>query len=98
MADHYTEEGVGFVDATQPDAVEEARKRHHLATADPDLEETMTGPAHERKYGLDREEASAERWRAAGVDPYKNGSIVETAEAPKSDAAETTAAPRAKRS
>lgn len=76
---HYTEEGTGFVDATQPDAVNEARKRHHLATADPDLEETMTGPAHERKYNLDREEGSAAALQAVGVHPYVNGAL-ETAD------------------
>lgn len=92
--DHYTEEGVGFVDATREDAVEEARKRHHLASADPEPERdgTMTGPAHEKKYGLEREQESAEQWRAAGVHPYENGALLETADAAK--APENTAAAR----
>jgi hypothetical protein len=105
---HYTEEGTGFVDATRPDAVEEARKRHHLATADPEPERgdgTLTGPAHEEKYGLDRAEGSAAAWRSVGVHPTENRALVDgedgaenlrgiqTADA-ASDA-ETAAAPRA---
>jgi hypothetical protein len=79
MSDHYTEEGTGFVDATRPDAVEEARKRHHLATADPEPERDglMTGPAHEEKYGLDRAEDSAAAWRAVGVHPTENRALVD---------------------
>jgi hypothetical protein len=46
-----------------PDAVAEARKLHHLATADPERDGTLTGPAHEEKYGLERAEGSA----ASGV-------------------------------
>lgn len=78
MSDHYTQEGTGLVDATRPDAVEEARKRHHLATADPEVERgdgTLTGPAHERKYGLEREEASASALRGVGVHPYENRAL-----------------------
>jgi hypothetical protein len=77
---HYTEEGTGFVDATRPDAVEEARKRHHLATADPEPERgdgTLTGPAHEEKYGLDRAEGSAAAWRSVGVHPTENRALVD---------------------
>jgi hypothetical protein len=92
MGEHYTEEGVGFVDATREDAVEEARKRHHLASADPEPERdgTMTGPAHEAKYGLEREKESAAAWRAAGVHPYENGAlreedVPENADAPKAN-------------
>jgi len=79
MSDHYTEEGVGFVDATGPDPVGEARKRHHLATADPEPERdgTMTGPAHEEKYGLARAEDSAAKWRSIGVHPIENRALVE---------------------
>lgn len=73
--DHYTEEGVGFVDATRPDAVVEARKRHHLASADPERDGTLTGPAHEEKYGLDRAEGSAAYWRAVGVHPTENRAL-----------------------
>lgn len=81
MADnqeHYTQEGVGFVDASQPNAVEEARKRHHLATADPDhdADGTMTGPAHEKKYGLERHDESKAQWETAGVHPYENRALL----------------------
>jgi hypothetical protein len=79
MSDFYTNEGTGFVDASRPDAVEEARKRHHLASADPEIERgdgTLTGPAHEAKYGLDRAEASAEHWRSVGVHPFENRALV----------------------
>lgn len=80
MADHYTEEGVGFVDASRADAIDEARKRHHLATADPEVERgdgTLTGPAHEKKYGLERAAASEAAWRAVGVHPFENRALVE---------------------
>lgn len=73
--DHYTHEGTGFVDATQPNAVEEARKRHHLASADPDREGTLTGTAHEEKYSLERAPESAAQWRAVGVHPIRNGAL-----------------------
>ena len=76
MSEHYTEEGTGFVDATGPDPIEEARKRHHLASADPERDGTMTGPAHEAKYGLDRAEESAAAWRARGVHPTENRALV----------------------
>src|SRR5690348_555194 len=78
MPEHYTEEGVGFVDASRPDAVEEARKRHHLATADPEPERDglLTGPAHEAKYGLERAAESEAQWRAAGVHPFDNRALV----------------------
>lgn len=78
MPDYYTHEGTGFVDATRPDAVEEARKRHHLATADPEPERDglMTGPAHEAKYGLERAAESEAQWRAAGVHPFANRALV----------------------
>jgi hypothetical protein len=94
MADHYTNEGVGFVDATREDAVEEARKRHHLATADPDLEDTMTGPAHEEKYGLERAAGSKAIWEAAGLHPINNGPLDA---GPAGPAFETTEAPSAKK-
>jgi hypothetical protein len=77
MADHYTEEGTGFVDATGPDPIAEARKRHHLASADPERDGTLTGPAHEEKYGLDRAADSAALWRGVGVHPIENRALVE---------------------
>ncbi len=79
MSDHYTEEGTGFVDATGSDPIAEARKRHHLATADPETERdgTMTGPAHEEKYSLDRASDSAALWRDIGVHPTENRALVE---------------------
>jgi hypothetical protein len=109
MGEHYTQEGTGLVPAG-PNEVEEARKRHHLATADPEPERdgTMTGPAHEEKYGLERAEASAAALRAVGVHPIENRALVgdedgaenvrgvaqvETADA--KPAAETAVAPRA---
>lgn len=105
--DYETAEGVGVVGGGVQ-TVEEARRLHHLATADPEPERdgTMTGPAHEEKYGLDRAEDSAARWRAAGVHPtenrallpgedgYENVAPLETADA---RAAENTAAPRVKK-
>lgn len=57
--------------------VEDARKAHHLATADPEVDGLMTGPAHERKYGLERAKASAENWLAHGVHPFENRALVE---------------------
>ena len=59
--------------------VDEARKAHHLATADPEPERgdgVLTGPAHEEKYGLERAEGSAALWRAAGVHPTENRALV----------------------
>jgi hypothetical protein len=86
MADHYTAESDnGFVDATLPNAVEEARRKHHLASADPDIDGTLTGPAHEAKYGLERAESSAALWTADGVHPIENGALV------KDDAESATA-------
>lgn len=92
--------------------VEDARKLHHLATADPEIDRadgTLTGPAHEAKYGLDRAKESAEQWRAQGVHPEENRALVgsedgaenlrgitpavESAAAPA--APENTSAPRA---
>lgn len=78
MSDYYKNEGTGLVDAAREDAVEEARKRHHLASADPDAgrpDGTLTGPAHEAKYGLDRAEDSAAQWRAVGVHPIENRAL-----------------------
>ena len=94
MSDNYTKQSdIGFV-LVGPDAVAEARRMHHLASADPELDGTLTGPAHEAKYSLERAEASAEHWRSRGVDPYKNGAL-ETADV--SADAETTEGPRVKK-
>jgi hypothetical protein len=56
--------------------VEDARRAHHLATADPEVDGLMTGPAHEAKYGLERAKASAAIWRAHGVHPTENRALV----------------------
>jgi hypothetical protein len=109
MAEHYTQEGTGFVDAARPDAIEEARKRHHLASADPEPERDglMTGPAHEKKYGLDRAAASEALWRAVGVHPFENRALVAGEDGAENlrgatgeeggGGIETTEAPRAKK-
>lgn len=75
MAEHYTQEHEGKVGSIH--TVEQARAAHHLATADPELDGTLTGPAHEAKYGLERAEESAERWRSVGVHPFKNRALVD---------------------
>jgi hypothetical protein len=74
MADHYTQEHEGKVGSIT--TVEEARAAHHLATADPERDGTLTGPAHEAKYGLERAEHSAELWRAVGVHPFENRALI----------------------
>ena len=48
---------------------------HHLATADPERDGQLTGPAHEEKYGLERAESSAALWRAVGVHPTENRAL-----------------------
>jgi len=81
MADkgYETEESAARLVPDGPDALEQARRLHHLATADPEPERdgTMTGPAHEEKYGLERAEASAAYWRAVGVHPTENRALEE---------------------
>lgn len=74
MAEHYTQEHEGKVGSIT--TVEQARAAHHLASADPELDGTMTGPAHEAKYGLERADDSAARWRAVGVHPIENRALV----------------------
>ena len=64
--DYETAEGVGRIGGGVQ-TVEEARRLHHLATADPERDGQMTGPAHEKLYGLEREAESASLLRAAGV-------------------------------
>jgi len=106
--EHFTKETEGRVGTIH--TVEDARKAHHLATADPEPERDglMTGPAHEQKYGLERAAESEAHWRAAGVHPTENRALVEgedgyentpaaleTADA--SDAPENTDAPKARR-
>jgi hypothetical protein len=73
MSDHFTggnDEGRFARD------IEDARKLHHLATADPERDGTLTGTAHEEKYNLDRAKASAADWRARGVHPTENRALV----------------------
>lgn len=75
MSDHYTDLGhEGHFVKDGPNAVEEARKMHHLATADPEPERDglLTGPAHELKYGLERAEESVAHWISRGVHPTEN--------------------------
>jgi len=102
--DHYTkiaDEGRFVQDG--PDAAEEARKLHHLATADPDpgrADGMLTGPAHEEKYGLERAKGSAAAWRGVGVHPTENRGLVGDEDGAEnvrgaSPKIETTAAPRA---
>jgi hypothetical protein len=107
--DHKTavaDEGT-FVRADVEGAVALARALHHLASADPERDGTLTGPAHEKLYGLEREEDSAALWRAVGVHPYENRALVgdedgaenlrgiETAAV--SDVSEKAVAPRAQK-
>lgn len=73
--DYETAEGVGRIGGGVQ-TVEEARRLHHLATADPERDGQMTGPAHEKLYGLEREAESASLLRAAGVHPYENRALV----------------------
>jgi HK97 family phage major capsid protein len=104
MAEHETSleaEGT-FVDASGDfdAAVAKARALHHLASADPEPERDglMTGPAHERKYGLEREKASADHWRERGLDPYANGHLhnADAAKPGKNADAPTSAPPASK--
>lgn len=100
MADHETKEGAGVIGGGAT-SIEEARSLHHLATADPEPERDglMTGPAHEKKYGLERAKDSEARWRAAGVHPFENRALVDGEDGAENlhgaAAIETTEAPRA---
>ena len=102
MADHFTKESEGKVGTIG--TIEEARAAHHLATADPEPERDglLTGPAHEKKYGLERAEDSEARWRAAGVHPFENRALVDGEDGAENlhgvAAIETTEAPRASKS
>jgi len=103
MSNHFTKESEGKIGTIE--TVEDAHKAHHLATADPEPERPdglLTGPAHEKKYGLERAKHSAEMWRAAGVHPFENRALVgneDGAENRVGDVAiETTEAPRASKS
>lgn len=75
MSDHYTREDEGKVGSIFTE--EQARKAHHLASADPEPERDglMTGAAHERKYGLERAEATEANWRGHGVHPVENRAL-----------------------
>lgn len=99
-AKHYTQEGEGQIGSIN--TVEEARAAHHLASADPERDGLLTGPAHEEKYGLERAKGSAELWRAAGVHPTENRALVDGEDGAENlrgaAAIETTEAPRASRS
>lgn len=94
---HYTKEGEGRVGSIS--TPEEARAAHHLASADPEVDGLMTGPAHEEKYGLERADGSAALWRASGVHPTENRALREGEDGAENlrGAApiETTEAPRA---
>lgn len=94
-----------LVNALAPDAIEQARALHHLASADPERDGILTGPAHEEKYGLERAEGSAELWRGVGVHPTENRALVAGEDGAENlrgatgeesgDAIRTTEAPRA---
>ena len=75
MAEHETREGVGLIGSVH--TVEGAHALHHLASADPERDGKMTGPAHEAKYGLERAEDSAAQWQAVGVHPMENRALRE---------------------
>jgi hypothetical protein len=76
---------------------EEAAALHHLATADPEIDGPLTGPAHEAKYGLKRAAESAAHWIAAGVHPFENRALGKdekvSAPAPAADKSGGHAAP-----
>jgi hypothetical protein len=97
MSNHFT----GLEDEGRPARdVEDARKLHHLATADPERDGTLTGPAHEEKYGLERAEGSAALWRAQGVHPTENRALVGDEDGAENlrgvaPSLESTAAPKA---
>lgn len=102
--DYFRKEGEGLIGTVR--TVEDALRAHHLATADPERDGVMTGPAHEEKYGLERAAASAAAWRARGVHPTENRALREgedgaenlrgAVETTAAVAPETTAAPRPK--
>lgn len=71
--DHFTAEGEGAIGSIT--TVEQARAAHHLASADPEVDGKMTGPAHEELYSLDRAESSAAAFRAIGVHPTENRAL-----------------------
>jgi hypothetical protein len=102
--DHYKKVDDARLVPDGPDAVAEAHRLHRLATADPEPERdgTMTGPAHEEKYGLERAEFSADYWRSVGVHPTENRALrpgddgfEAAAEAGELGAVETADAPKA---
>jgi hypothetical protein len=80
--DYYTVEGEGAVGTIRTAA--QARAAHHLASADPETDGTLTGPEHDAKYGLARAAGSAADWASA------HGGVETTVAAP---APVTAAAP-----
>ena len=100
-----TVEGSGRVGGGGATDLAHARALHHLATADPEPERDglLTGPAHEKKYGLERAENSAASWRNVGVHPTENRALVGDEDGAENlagaaaeeaeDVVETTAAP-----
>lgn len=93
--DHYkAQSDAGFV-VDGPDAIDEARKMHHLATADPEPERgdgTLTGAAHEFKYGLERAEHTVAEWVARGVHPTENRALAADEKVDLPGSLETTSA------
>jgi hypothetical protein len=79
MSEHFTNEDDGKV--ANIVTVEDARKAHHLATADPEKDGLLTGPEHEEKYGLERAEASRAQWDAVHP-PETDGEAAEVADEP----------------
>ena len=80
-SEHYTliaDEGRTVRDGVDVDPVDEARKLHHLASADPEpgRDGLLTGPAHELKYKLERAAGSEAAWRSRGVHPTENRALV----------------------
>ncbi len=73
--EHFTKESEGKVGTIA--TVEDARKAHHLASADPERDGVLTGAAHETKYGLERAEHTIAVWIGAGVHPFENRALVE---------------------
>lgn len=81
--DHYTSDA----DIPKgPLSVEDARRAHHLASADPDGPDgTLTGPEHDAKYGLARAAGSRADWASAhdgNPDGGRDTEGVRTADAP----------------
>lgn len=63
---HFTKETEALVGTIH--TVEDAIKAHHLASADPEKDGTLTGPVHEEKYGLERAAGSRALWEGQGLE------------------------------